>query len=181
MRTSIRIGFSVLAQAIAVATLVACGSGSQSPPASVSATPTLSGAAPRIDPCDFLSPQTLASEELTVRKSKTYEPIIQYPQLKYSGCEIANGSESVGFYLEATNMTLEYLAARSKAQNNTAQDLQVDGKLAVLANSRDYPGQCMLLVKMSDYGLLFDGSFPNKSCDYAVELAKKLVPQLEGK
>jgi len=76
---------------------------------------------------------------------------------------------------------LEYLEARKKTQNNNTQALQIDGKTAMLANSREYPGQCMLLVKMSDYRLLFDGSFPNKSCAYAVELAEKFTPQLEGK
>lgn len=97
-----------------------------------------------------------------VKVPKFYAQLIEDPQLRFSGCQITGDAQHVGFYLEASNMAIEYLEAAPVATNYSLQRLNIDMQPATLASNKKFSEICMLLVRMSDYSLLLDGNFPNE-------------------
>lgn len=90
------------------------------------------------------------------------------------------GIPGAEFYLQATNMTADY-PRKLFSDIDTFQQIKIADHDATVADTIKYPGQCRVLVSMSDYQLMLDGSFPNRSCTLAIEIATKLValPQLQ--
>ncbi|MBF6176456.1 DUF3558 family protein [Nocardia blacklockiae] len=165
----------------ALVTLESCGDETETPKGTEVSATALSGAGPRLDPCDAVPAEVLARDGLAVRKPKSYAQVIEDPELRFSGCQVGDADQRVAFYLEATNMTLDYLEHSKISANYSFQRVRVDARDGTLASNKQFPGQCLLLVRMSDYGLLLDGSFPDRSCAGAVDIASTIVPVLEGK
>ncbi|MFJ4652118.1 DUF3558 family protein [Nocardia sp. NPDC088792] len=135
----------------------------------------------RFDPCTAVPQDQLSALGLEVRIPNHYIGPFSEPNLQFSGCLVRYQSNpDVEFYLQATNITGDYLHS-VLAQSRSFQQVKVASHDATLATIQSSPGECMLLTPMSDYRLLLDGNFPNKSCDLAIDLATKLVvlPQLQ--
>lgn len=169
----------ILLPALLIGAVAACTNTGTNPP---SPTPmTLSSEPLRLDPCSAVPQEQWSSMNFEVRIPNEYAGSFINPQPDVRGCLMKYAPDTrAEFYLQATNMTGDYLRA-DRAGSDTIQQVKVGDHDATLTNSQKYPGQCMLLVSMSDYRLLLDGPFPNQSCDVAIDLATKLValPQLQ--
>ncbi|MVU81596.1 DUF3558 domain-containing protein [Nocardia sp. ET3-3] len=177
-RTRFR-GKLILLLLLLVAAVTSCSKTATGPSEPLSA--SLSSQPLRLDPCTAVPPDQLSAVGLEVRIPNHYNGPFSEPNLKFAGCLVRYMSNpDVEFYLQATNITSDYLQA-TLAKSRTFHQVKIGTHDATLATPHGSPGECMLLVSMSDYRLLLDGSFPNKSCDLATDIATKLigVPQLQ--
>ncbi|WP_324192878.1 DUF3558 family protein [Nocardia transvalensis] len=150
--------------------------GSPSPTA-----PVLSIDPLRLDPCDAMSQEEFGGAGVELRVPHRYVSTFSDGQLRFKGCLARSApAGEAQFYLQATNMTVPYLEY-DRARNYSFRRLMIDNREGTVAGNKQYPGLCLVLIQMKDYGLLLDGDFANRSCDRGVEIATKLVPILQDK
>ncbi|MFD3591458.1 DUF3558 family protein [Nocardia sp. NPDC058640] len=151
-------------------------------PAVTTSTPPslpLSSAELPYDPCDRLPQELLTDEGLRIQMPKRSNPATPSdPGARYSGCLLGGPPSSAAFYLQSTNMTVEYFQRSKISDNYNFTDRQIGTRMSTVANNKQFPGTCKILVQVNHFGILLDGRFGDETCETGVDLASKILAAL---
>ncbi|MFC9662085.1 DUF3558 family protein [Nocardia sp. NPDC127606] len=175
-----------IGRSIAPIILLFCSAGctiSDDPVVRSSTTPPmqLSTADLPYDPCDRLPPELLTAEGLRIQMAKRSNPATPTdPGVRYSGCLIGGPPSSAAFYLQTTNTTVDHFRQSKISGNYNFTDRTIDNRTSTIANNKQFPGTCKILVQVDQYSVLLDGRFSDETCENGVNLAEKFLVALEG-